>query len=249
MKPVPVCLGIVAIAAGIAFLPSAGASISSPAVSLSPTGSFHNGEAISVTIGPNSLFTPNAHVNILECADPGGTVANLPRDASTCDGNTIQGDTVLIAPNGSFSESAYTLFALPSSTLGEQAHNQPVCNASNPCVLYVGQNQEDFTAPKVFSAPFSISPLSATTSTRAPGVGSSSSTAPSAGAGTSPTTSTSLVTAPSSADPAVSLTSSAAPTSLAETGAPTATIWIVFLGVAMLVTGAVGRRRTSVGRT
>jgi LPXTG-motif cell wall-anchored protein len=251
MRPVPVCLGVVAIAGGVAFLPNAGASISSPAVSLSPAGNLHNGESISVSVGANSLFTPNAHVNILECADPGGTAANLPKDVSTCDGNTIQGNTVLIAANGSLTETAYTLYVLPSSTLGEPAHNQPVCNTSNPCVLYVGQNQEDFTAPKVFSAPFSLSPSSATTSTTPATVRSTATTAtttaPTAGS-TVPETSPSVATAPASADPAVSLTSSATPSTLAETGAPTATIWLVLFGAALFVIGAVGRRRTTVAQ-
>ena len=32
-----------------------------------------------------------------------------------------------------------------------------VCNQKNMCVLYIGQNQINFRAPKEFSAPFSIS--------------------------------------------------------------------------------------------
>ena len=42
--------------------------------------------------------------------------------------------------------------------MGEQANFKPICNQTNYCVLYVGQNQNDFTAPKVFSAPFLIAP-------------------------------------------------------------------------------------------
>ena len=56
---------------------------------------YQNGQTVSVSVGPNSLFVPQLGVVILECADPGGTVANLPTASIDCDGNTIQGDTVL----------------------------------------------------------------------------------------------------------------------------------------------------------
>ena len=46
---------------------------------------------------------------------------------------------------------------------------KPICNQTNSCVLYVGQNQNDFTAPKVFSAPFLICSSSGTPTTTAAG--------------------------------------------------------------------------------
>ena len=101
---------------------------------------------------------------------PGGSAANLPKDITTCDGNTIQGTTILVANDGSFSDSSYQVYMLPNSVLGEQPNDKPICNQTNYCVLYVGQNQNDFTAPKVFSAPFLITPGSGshhTTSTAA----------------------------------------------------------------------------------
>ncbi len=117
---------------------------------------FVNGQRLNISMGPNHLFKPYSHVNILECADPKGTKKGLPKDDSTCDGNTIQDNTVLVAKNGSFSEHNYQLYALPNSVLGEEPTWSPVCNAKHPCVLYVGANQTDFTWPKVFSAPFVI---------------------------------------------------------------------------------------------
>ena len=104
-------------------------------------------------------------MKILECADPGGAQANLPKDDSTCDGNTIQGISILIGSDGSFSDTTYQVYMLPSQTLGEQSNFKPICNQTNDCVLYVGQNQNDFTAPKVFSAPFLISPGSGAATT------------------------------------------------------------------------------------
>ena len=76
----------------------------------------------------------------------------LPISVNTCDGNTIQGVTILVQPNGSLFEHGYQLYALPNaSQLGESSDTQPVCNQKKSCVLYIGQNQEKFTAPKMFS--------------------------------------------------------------------------------------------------
>jgi hypothetical protein len=151
-------VGILAgvVAAGVLVIPAAlpvGA-VSPPTLNVTP-GPFHNGELINVSVGPNRYFRPYSHVNILECADRGAKKKNLPTSASTCDGNTIQGDTVLVSKNGSFSEHGYQLFTLPNkAVLGELPDNQPVCNLRSSCVLYVGENQENFTWPKVFSRPF-----------------------------------------------------------------------------------------------
>ena len=111
-----------------------------------------------MSVGPNRYFTPYSRINIIECADPGGSSKNLPVSVIACDGNTIQGNSILVQRNGSFSERHYQLFALPNaSSLGEPPDSVPVCNKNKMCVLYIGQNQEKFTAPKVFSAPFTIS--------------------------------------------------------------------------------------------
>lgn len=154
-------VGVVVVAfvatSAVAVAPGA-ASGAPPALHVSPTGNYHDGESLTVSVGPNGYFTPHSRVNIIECTDPGGLPSNLPKDITTCDGNTIQGNTILVGADGSFSQSNYPVYSLPSSTLGEQYNALPICNESNYCVLYVGQDQNDFTAPKVFSAPFLISP-------------------------------------------------------------------------------------------
>jgi hypothetical protein len=215
-----------------------GAGAAPPPLNVSPQGNLHDGQSISLTVGPNSYFTPHARVNILECADPGGAVANLPKDITTCDGNTVQGTTILVANDGSFSESAYSVYLLPNSALGEQPNGQPICDKTNPCVLYVGQDQNDFTAPKVFSAPFLITQGSATTTTtvaqtNSGGNAATSSTAvgPAASSGTTGT----------SGGLATSATSASA--ALANTGPPAALAWVGAMGMALVVTGALGRRR------
>jgi hypothetical protein len=239
------------------------AGASAPTLTVTPSTDLHDGESVSVSIGPNSVFTPNSRVNILECADPGGSVANLPKDDSTCDGNTIQGNTILVAANGSASDPNYTIYLLPSPALGEQSNDQPVCNQTNPCVLYVGQNQNDFTAPKVFSTAFSIAPASGgttttgvtastgTTTTPTTNTSASSSTAttadPASGNSsntTPPPSATAATSTSSTVSPSVTLASTAATngTALANTGVPSDLEWVIGFGIALLVGGSLGRR-------
>ena len=137
-------------------------------IGTSSTGAFASGQTIEVSVPANSVLVPGTKVNILECADPDGTVANLPTSPSACDGNTIQGDTVYVNTNGSVFESSYHVYALPDTTsLGEPSGGLPVCDLSDECVLYVGENQNDFTQPHVFSQAFYVAPASGDTGTPA----------------------------------------------------------------------------------
>lgn len=131
-----------------------------PAVTLTPapSPSLRGGQVVGVSVGPNKYFTPYSRIEILECADPGGQAANLPTSDLACDGNTTAGFSVLVNKDGSFSTNRYQLYSLPNSVLGEPHDNLPVCNATHMCVLYVGQDQTNFHSPKVFSAPFTVSP-------------------------------------------------------------------------------------------
>ena len=225
--------------AAVASAQRAGAS-APPSLNVSPQGNYRDGQAISVAVGPNGYFTPHARINVIECADPGGLASNLPKDITTCDGNTIQGNTILVGSDGSFSQTGYTVYLLPSPSLGEQGNFKPVCNQTNYCVLYVGQDQNDFTAPKVFSAPFLTAPGSGTTTTTSASTGSSGSSASTgtAGAQTTSTTTTGV-------SPTDSLATSAGNTSaaLANTGPPADNGWLLLLGVALLLSGGFGRRR------
>jgi hypothetical protein len=144
---------------GVLFVGVTGANGTPAAPALTITGGpYHDYQKISVSVGANRYFTPYSRINIIECADPNGTLSNLPISASTCDGNTIQGNTILVQRNGSFSVRGYEVYALPDrSQLGEDRDSRPICNGKNACVLYIGQNQEKFTAPKLFSPAFKIS--------------------------------------------------------------------------------------------
>lgn len=175
IRAVPRRLAVLALAAavtgGVAMLPlmpsafansiTQGSQVPNSAL---PVGAYHeapfsSGQTIEVQVPGNSVLQPGYSVNILECSDPGGLPANDPTNNSQCDGNTIQGNTVLINSDGSVSYDNYVVYALPDSqNLGEPSSNTPVCNSTNYCVLYIGQNQNDFTQPYVLSQPFLVTP-------------------------------------------------------------------------------------------
>ena len=143
---------------GIAVAATAGpvGAVAAPTLTITH-GPYHDGQLINVSVGPNHYFKPYSRINIIECADPGGKAKNLPTSILACDGNTIQGNTILVQRDGSFSERGYQVYSLPNAPqLGESADTRPVCNGKKACVLYVGQNQEKFSAPKVWSSPFTI---------------------------------------------------------------------------------------------
>jgi hypothetical protein len=154
-------LGLVVVSGATA--PSAGADPPGPPVTItsaSGTGSYKTGTVVAIHVGANSTFVPNSRIEVIECAAPNGVD---PVSDATCDGNTAQAGSVLVAKDGSFDVPDYTLYALPNTTLAESADEIPVCNTTSECVLYIGQNQNDFKAPKVFSTTFTIEPTAATT--------------------------------------------------------------------------------------
>jgi hypothetical protein len=166
MVPGSRLLGILVVAAAVALAACGGASSASSsqstsAVMLSGTSQgwvFHDGQTVTVSMGPNRLFKPLSHVNIVECSDPGGKTANLPTKFLYCDENTIQGNTILVQAGGAFSEPGYAVFKLPNTTIGDTRDGVPDCNSSNPCVLLVSEYQTDLSKPKAFSHPFTVLP-------------------------------------------------------------------------------------------
>jgi hypothetical protein len=156
---VSVAVILTAVVALLAGCGSSSASTPSSSVAVSGTANgwtFHSGQSVTVSMGPNKIFKPNVRLNIVQCADPGGTKANLPVKFASCDEDTIQANTILPAANGSFSYRGYAIYQLPSATLGEGKTYLPICNTTHKCVLYVGEDQTDFTKPKVFSHAFVV---------------------------------------------------------------------------------------------
>jgi hypothetical protein len=161
--------------------PTAGSEVPGSALPIGTAtpGPFSSGQVIQIQIPANSTLTPLAGIFIEECAAPGGVA---PTMSSACDGNTIQGDSIFAASNGSVSYTnvapnhGYTVYALPDASLGESPGDTPVCNLTNECVLYIGQNQNDFTQPHFFSQPFFVQPVAGDTGTPA-GTGTAPGTA------------------------------------------------------------------------
>lgn len=155
-RAIPRIVGSVVVGMTILAATSGAAAAAPPVVSITP-GPYHEGQLIKVSVGPNHYFAPYSRINIIECADPGGTAKNLPSNVQECDGNTVQDSTVLVQRNGSFSEHGYEVFSLPNATaLGETPDTRPICDRKHACVLYIGENQEKFTAPKIWSPPFNV---------------------------------------------------------------------------------------------
>ena len=125
---------------------------------------FASGQMINVAVPANDTFSSTdglnnntEKINLLECSAPDGVV---PTNTSACDGNTIQGNTILPATDGSFTYDDFPIYALPDAvSLGESPGGVACGNtAATECVLYIGNNQADFTQPHLWSTPFYVVP-------------------------------------------------------------------------------------------
>jgi hypothetical protein len=226
-----------------------------PTLTITPSAAGHpyvSGQSITISVGPSSRFAAYSRIEILECSAPNGV---LPVDDTSCDGNTAQYGSVLVASDGSFDVPAYTIYQLPNSALGEQANHAPKCDRSQGCVLYIGQDQNDFTQPKLFSAAFTVDPSTSPTPSppAGPSAGAGSNGAAGASsdaAGTGPSGTPqphSSAGAASQADPsaAVSLSAGSSSTSagvLAYTGIA-GLPWLLGIGTLMMLLGTVGTIR------
>ena len=200
-----------------------------------------NNQVVNVSVGPNSTLSRSSleaagfpsgvvGMKVLECADPGGQTANLPGNVMSCAPATVISGP---APHedGSVSIPRFTIFTVPDdAVLG--ASNGVMCDAQHQCVLGIFSNQENFSKPHLFSAPFEVTG----------GTGG----APSTGTGGAPSTGSSA--AGSSASPDTQTTSAGAtagvsvpPATLANTGTPTLWPWLLGAGCILLLLGSVLR--------
>ena len=124
-----------------------------------------NNQVVDVSVGPNSTLSQSSleaagfpsgvvGMKVIQCADPGGQVANLPQNLSSCAPATLD-DGPGPQENGSVSIEEFTIYTVPDvAVLG--ASNGTTCDAEHYCVLGIFSNQEDFSKPHLFSAPFEI---------------------------------------------------------------------------------------------
>jgi hypothetical protein len=117
---------------------------------------FDSGQTITVTAPANTIFSPTENVEIAECAAPFGV---LPTLSSSCDTNSLDADTIFPNPDGSVDYTNYTVYKLPNAfSLGETPTTTPVCGntPATECVLYIGNDVEDFTTPHFFTNTFYV---------------------------------------------------------------------------------------------
>jgi hypothetical protein len=194
---------------------------------------------VTVSVSPNSTFDTKSLeaagfpsgaviIKIQECADPGGSAANLPTLPTQCDPTTLVANASAQA-DGSLSFPGYTIYALPDvAEIGPS--NGTVCDMQNWCVIGLFSNQHDFTKPHLFSAPFQIDKTSGAAPTSTPNASANGSTSNGASGSASSTSG-----AGASAGVSVS------PTTLANTGGPTLWPWLLGAGAILLVAGTVLR--------
>jgi hypothetical protein len=149
-------LSVVGFAGVAGAAPVSGDTLPTAAVPVGPftPGPFSSGQTIQVQVPANTALTAHADVVILECAAPNGVD---PTATSACDANTLSADTIIPAADGSFTYSNYQIYSLPNvGSLGESPTGSPVCGSTpaTECVLYIGNNYNDFTQPHFWSQPF-----------------------------------------------------------------------------------------------
>ena len=173
---------------------------------------FASGQNINVVIPANTAFASpdnSTDKQIVECSAPNGVVPTL---TTACDGETVEGPTVVANTDGSFTLTNYTVYALPDlASLGEGSGG-PTCGATaaTECILYIGDNYENFTAPHLWSDPFFIEQNNASPDSGTP-----------AGDGTAP--------AGSSVPDATNSTAAASPVTVPADGVNTSTVTVTLL--------------------
>ncbi len=209
-------------------------------MSKAPLPTITNQTTVEVKVPANSTLTPGASVKILACGDADGKADDLPVSDASCDGLTINtGRTINVASDGSVDKTDYTIYELPTAT--EPSDQSTVCNSTSACVLYIGQDQNDFEQPHVWSQPFLVTCANTTCNES-----TSSSVASTTTSSTSETQASGSSAVPSAS---ITLGSAAAentpPSQLAATGPTQALSWLGLGGIACLTTGFLGRRRRS----
>jgi Neocarzinostatin family len=131
----------------IGFVPAAFAAASATAT---PGTGLHDGQILSVS---GAGLPANTTVQIMECQ---GTAATPPPDNGSCDGNTLDtqattdgGGAFVNAAGDANGDSGYKVYAL--GTPGLTFPNSTIrCDVSHACVLYVGVDQNNFSAAHTF---------------------------------------------------------------------------------------------------
>ena len=244
-------MGALLLAAGSAALhPLESAAEASPTASASPTTGLVDGQKGIAIRG--SGFPPYREIQIEECQ---GTPANPPPDNTSCEGGTL--DTrVHTDANGTFDDApsamqpnaGYRVYSLPSHVLG--LTTSITCDSNDPCSLYVGVDQNDFSQPHAFiGLSFAVAAAPTATPPQPPVSTGGPATPP---ASTAPVPPTSGALSPAAALPSAGGTgpsrgASADPTVtvglLPDTGGPAHLVPVAALALCAVAVADIGRRR------
>ncbi len=133
----------------------------------SPYATYTDGQQVDLSMGaadPAIFSDSDGHggaIEAIECEYNNGTggLGDPPSD-TYCDAQTAASDWPLtVNSDGSWDYAAQEqgdlvpVYAVPGSNFQGAAIT---CNASNPCVFYVGEDYTNFSAPHVFSNPFLV---------------------------------------------------------------------------------------------
>ncbi len=223
-----VFLGVFATHAGASALSNGTVALETSSGSTA-TNPLANNQVVTVSVGPNSTLSQSSleaagfpsgvvGLKVIQCADPGGQLANLPQNLDSCSASTlINGGGA--QQNGSASIEGVTIYTVPDvAALGPS--NGTMCDAQHECVLGIFSNQENFSKPHLFSSPFFVTGGTGTPSTSSSAAKpSSTSDSQSAAAGASP-----VVSVP--------------PATLADTGASNLWPWLLGAGCILLLAGS-----------
>ena len=223
-----IVVGVFSSHAGATALSNGTVTVKNSADSAVATNPLVNQQNVDLSVAANSTLSRSSleaagfpsgavPIKVLECADLGGQQSNLPQKPTDCEPETI--DSVAGAQeNGSLFLPKYTIYALPDPVdLG--VSNGTACDdAEHQCVLGFFSNQNDFSKPHLFSAPFQVV---STVSSNAAGP-----------------TSASSASSPGAATSGASAAVSVPPATLANTGGPTLWPWLLGVGAVLLLAGS-----------
>jgi len=131
-------------------------------VTITPSSSNYTDFQEVTVSGTGFSVNPSDSIEIVECADPGGTTGGLPTGNGSCDGTTENANTIFTNSSGTFSSTYYI------EPLAISDGNVINCDESDYCVLWVGEDfVNNFTGtsaqPVGFSSPFLVGSTTSTT--------------------------------------------------------------------------------------
>lgn len=144
-----VAVAVAMLAGALVITAAPPASAGGPSATIAPSTGLNNLQIVTVK---GSGFPPDSRIQILECA---GTALRPPKDNNACQGLTLnteavtdlRGQFVNEPHDPSGKTGGVRIFTLPRKSFSPYP---PKCDATDPCGLYVGVQETDFSQPHTF---------------------------------------------------------------------------------------------------